>query len=224
VRVLDVGAGDGYVAVRLLAALPEGSSVTCVDSNYTPEQLATLAKVTPEEVTFTTRVDEGARFDWLVLLDVLEHVTDDAGFLSRLVATHLAPGGSVLVSVPAWPGLFTRHDVVLGHLRRYRPSELSDVFDRAGLTRVEGGSLFSSLIPVRAASKALEMLVGVRSAPASGEAAAHVETGVSGFHGDLAVAGLAEWLLAGDTRLGAALAARGISLPGLSIWARGRLR
>ena len=42
-RVLDIGAGDGYLARTLLGGIPVGSSVACVDSNYTDAELQRFA-------------------------------------------------------------------------------------------------------------------------------------------------------------------------------------
>lgn len=56
--------------------------------------------------------------DAVILADVLEHVDDDAGFLKDIVKS-LKPGSVVLLTVPAHMFIWSRHDVVLGHRRRY---------------------------------------------------------------------------------------------------------
>src|ERR1700677_359495 len=82
-RVLDAGAGDGWFSSQLAQRLPGDSSITCWDAHYTAEQLATL-RASSRRQTFTTELPT-TRFDLLLLLDVLEHVEDDAPFLKRLV-------------------------------------------------------------------------------------------------------------------------------------------
>ena len=42
-RVLDIGAGDGYLGQQLLGRIPAGSTVTCVDPHYTDADLPKLA-------------------------------------------------------------------------------------------------------------------------------------------------------------------------------------
>src|SRR5688500_18345690 len=61
--VLDVGAGDGYFARRLLAALPAGSSITCLDSGYSDDVLARLALGTGDPRIEFTRARPERKYD-----------------------------------------------------------------------------------------------------------------------------------------------------------------
>jgi len=70
-----------------------------------------------------------ARFDLIVLADVLEHIADQDAFL-RAVKFHLAPGGVVVVNVPALQSLYSGYDRAVGHLRRYRIASLAAVARR----------------------------------------------------------------------------------------------
>ena len=71
----------------------------------------------------------GARFDLIFLADVLEHIADQDAFL-RAVMFHLAPGGSIVVNVPALQSLYSGYDRAVGHLRRYRLHTLASVASR----------------------------------------------------------------------------------------------
>ena len=115
--MLDVGAGDGYLAGTLLRAMPPGSRVVCLDPHYTDDEVSRFSADAPSGLTFT-RSPPNQRFDIVLLLDVIEHVEEDRPFLSGFVADNLAPGGVVLLSVPAWQRLFIQHDVGLKHFRR----------------------------------------------------------------------------------------------------------
>ena len=75
------------------------------------------------------------RFDLILLADVLEHVADEDKFL-RAVQFHLAPGGSVLVNVPALQSLYSGYDQAVGHLRRYCIDSLTKAAHRSGM-RIE---------------------------------------------------------------------------------------
>ena len=66
-------------------------------------------------------------FDAVLALDVIEHLDDDRAALNRL-GKMVRPGGLLIVSVPALPDLWSAHDEVQGHRRRYLPATLSHAF------------------------------------------------------------------------------------------------
>jgi SAM-dependent methyltransferase len=59
----------------------------------------------------------------ILLMDVLEHISDDFAFLSELLAA-TEPGTHLLLTVPADPTLWTEHDESFGHYRRYDRTRL----------------------------------------------------------------------------------------------------
>ena len=65
------------------------------------------------------------------MLDVLEHIADDAAMLASL-ANKLAPGGRIVLKVPAIPWLFNSLDAAVGHFRRYDQTALTLVAHSAG--------------------------------------------------------------------------------------------
>lgn len=75
------------------------------------------------------------RFNLICLFDVLEHVEEDSLSLSSL-ANRLAPEGRILVTVPAYPWLWSQHDESHHHFRRYTRKSFREAATRAGL-RVE---------------------------------------------------------------------------------------
>ncbi len=218
--VLDVGAGDGYVARTLLARLPAGSRIVCHDVRYTSAHLEAFTVGAPFGLSFC-RERPRTRCDVLLLLDVVEHVRDDRAFVGEL-ATTLRPGGLALVSVPAWRALFSRHDEALGHHRRYRPSELRALLLASGLEVVADGGLFHSLLLPRALAKLVEMSRGVRPRPAPEAAPTALRTAVGGWTYGARTTALAVRLLELDARLSRRLARSRRSLPGLSAWALAR--
>jgi SAM-dependent methyltransferase len=60
----------------------------------------------------------GQQFDTIVYIDVLEHIENDGEELNR-AASHLRPGGHVIVLSPAHQRLFSPFDAAIGHFRRY---------------------------------------------------------------------------------------------------------
>lgn len=71
-------------------------------------------------------------FDTVVCVNVLEHITDDAGAL-RTFKDVIVPGGRVLIFVPAVQAAYGPLDAELGHHRRYSKPTLAKAFADAGL-------------------------------------------------------------------------------------------
>ena len=222
-RILDIGAGDGWFAQELINDLPETAEVTCWDINYTSDD---LNEGLPPRVHRTTERPLGS-FDLVLMLDVLEHIPDDDQFLAESVVPILASTGSFVLSVPAHQWLFSSHDVALGHYRRYAPAVISKLLGRH-FHIVSEGSLFTSLVPLRGVQKLVEK-VGRNASHGMNHVPTHQPAAEQ--QGTEEAIGLAKWrlgtsatsvvtsVLAADGRLGRALAQRGRRLPGLSYWA-----
>jgi hypothetical protein len=207
-RVLDAGAGDGWFSGQLLRDLPADARIVCWDAHYAPEQLARFNAAGGAQ-SFTASWPEG-RFDLLLLLDVLEHVEDDRGFLGKLVDA-LEPGAATLISVPAWQALYTEHDRRLKHFRRYAPGQALEVLRGSGLVLEAQGGLFHSLLAARGLAWAKEKL----APPAPSGSAEDLGTWRHGPLLTRAVQGALEL----DNRLSHLLSARHLDVPGLSWWA-----
>jgi SAM-dependent methyltransferase len=76
---------------------------------------------------------EDKKFDAVFMSDVLEHLQDDRAALNAVYA-RMKPGGTLLLSVPANRWLFSRHDVIHHHFRRYGYKELQEKITAAGWT------------------------------------------------------------------------------------------
>jgi len=202
-RVLDVGSGDTFVARSLLARV--AADVCCWDLHYTDADLATLGRV--HGLTLTRTAPDGV-FDVALLLDVIEHVDDDSALVADVVA-RVRPGGLVLVSVPAWPSLFSAHDEALRHNRRYTPAGCRAVLARAGLVVQESGGFFHGLLLPRAAAVVFERALGRRPASA----------GVGAWRGGSVLTAAIVAVLRAEQRVSSLLSARGVDVPGLSFFA-----
>ncbi|NDV62701.1 class I SAM-dependent methyltransferase [Puniceicoccales bacterium CK1056] len=98
------------------------------------------------------------RFDLIVLFDVLEHVEADQESLSSLAAL-LEPGGILVLTVPAFPFLWSGHDEKHHHFRRYRRPGLRGQLQQAGL-QIKRITYFNSfLFPVVAMVRCIKKLV-----------------------------------------------------------------
>ena len=93
------------------------------------------------------RVTNGAPYDVLLAMDVLEHIEDDIEALSQWL-THVKSGGYVLLTTPAFPWLWSNHDDLLGHVRRYTRSTLERLADQCGLERIRSRYAFGYALPI----------------------------------------------------------------------------
>ena len=73
------------------------------------------------------------KFDCIILGDVLEHIEDDKSAM-RKVHAMLTPNGCIVVNVPAYQALFGKHDIALGHKRRYSNKELKTKLKESNFT------------------------------------------------------------------------------------------
>ncbi len=151
--LMEVGCSSGFLLDELARDWPD-SLIIGSDSLSGP--LQRFAMRMPHVPLL--RFDLGAcplpsaSVDAVVLLNVLEHIEDDAGAI-RQVARVLKPGGVVVVEVPAGPALYDVYDKYLGHFRRYRLSALSRLLTGAGLRPLEASPLGCRAYPAFALIK-----------------------------------------------------------------------
>jgi SAM-dependent methyltransferase len=93
----------------------------------------------------------------VVMLDVLEHTPDPVEVLRHARAS-LATGGGVLVTVPAYPWLFSNWDERLGHYRRYTARELARQAGQASLEVVRITHWNSFSLPAAVVLRTLDKL------------------------------------------------------------------
>jgi SAM-dependent methyltransferase len=98
-------------------------------------------------------------YDLVAILDVLEHVEDDRGALATLAAK-LKPAGRILITVPAHPWMWSAHDEINHHKRRYTRASLRAAVSDAGL-KLDMLSWFNSLLfPAAAAARIAGRIAG----------------------------------------------------------------
>ncbi len=149
VRALDAGCGSGRMLDEL-AARPEVAAVAGLD--LSPEGVA-LARRRGHADVREGRVEElpwpDAAFALVLSLDVIEHTADDRATLRELRRV-TRPDGRLLVTVPAYQALWSRHDVVNGHRRRYDRAMLRALAAESGWTVERLTSFNTLLLPVAA--------------------------------------------------------------------------
>jgi 2-polyprenyl-3-methyl-5-hydroxy-6-metoxy-1,4-benzoquinol methylase len=125
-RLLDFGAGVGTFAQALAA---HGHWVECVEPDSAQRSLIESHGLRAHPSL--DAVDD-ASIDVAYSLNVLEHIDDDRAAIHAL-ADKLRIGGRLIVYVPAFQALYTSMDRKVGHVRRYRKSDLRAKVAAAGL-------------------------------------------------------------------------------------------
>jgi SAM-dependent methyltransferase len=146
-RVLEIGSGTGTMSAFLQGA--PRLALTDVE----PDSLRDLAArfgsqpgVTVDAWDLNEEAPErlrGEAFDTVVCLNVLEHIEDDEAALRRM-HERLAPGGRLVLLVPAHPLLFNGFDRGVRHFRRYEKRGLAAQLGQAGF-RLERAWYFNML-------------------------------------------------------------------------------
>lgn len=85
-------------------------------------------------------------FDLLIAMDVLEHIQDDASALQSWLK-HIKTGGGIFITVPAFQSLWSHHDEILNHKRRYTRISLARLGEVSGLTTVKINYGFGAVFP-----------------------------------------------------------------------------
>jgi SAM-dependent methyltransferase len=176
-RVLDAGCGSG----RTLLELARYGEVSGIELNPAAAAVARdrgfdvrIGRL--EELPF-----EDDHYDLITCLDVIEHTPDDRATLAELRRV-CAPGGWLLVTVPAYQALWSQHDVANHHYRRYARATLRAAATEAGW-EVRRLTSFNSLLLAPAA--AVRLAQRRRSSPQNGNCKPDLEIGPAWLNGAL---------------------------------------
>lgn len=156
-RILEVGCGTG----SNIPMLREFGSVDAIEPDDGARAVAaarTGTAIQGGHLPAGVKLEQGA-YDLIILLDVLEHIPDDVGALEAL-RSKLAPGGKLVLTVPAMPWLWSAHDVAHHHQRRYTARTLRVALTRAGFRARHSGHFNSLLFPLIVAARAVGKLTG----------------------------------------------------------------
>jgi SAM-dependent methyltransferase len=197
-RILDAGCGTGRNLIEF-GPLGEAEGVDFSDEAVAfchERGLHGVRKARLEELPFPER-----RFDLILATDVIEHLDDDRRALSELRRV-AAPGARLIVTVPAYNWLWSRHDESHHHRRRYTMRRLRERVTVTGWEPRASSYYYATLLPAVAAVRA------VRKLPARGNGRSDLALTPAGLDRVMELPG----------RVEAALIERGFALPaGVSI-------
>ncbi len=144
-NVLDIGCGDLYFDKRLTQELTGISELWGVDINATTDS--------NEGICYWVNSFEKLpkkKFNTILMLDVLEHIEDDSDFFINTVIPLLAKrNSSIILTVPAFQFLFSKHDRELKHYRRYNIQQMYTICKRSGLIVSNYHYFYFLLLPLR---------------------------------------------------------------------------
>lgn len=210
--VLDIGCGDVFFVGSMARRYPK-VSFYAVDSAFDEKLISSLSKqVEGLRIKLFKSLDEAVKAmtgkaDLVLLLDVVEHIADDKGFLASLRDNRaIGHHTRVLITVPAFQGLFCSHDEFLGHFRRYNNRSLEAVARASGFSPERSGYFFSALLLPRAVQVLREKL----------RRRSEATTGLVEWKGGTVVTNLFKGILYADFRVTRLLSRIGLKLPGLS--------
>lgn len=151
-RFLEIGCGTGFVLSGVRTAFPEvdaaGSELFVEALHYASQRLPGVAfmQMDARHIPFRQALDVVGAFD------VIEHIEDDEGVL-REAYLSLRQGGTLLLTVPQHPWLWSDQDEYAHHVRRYTRDELRGKLQAAGFTVAWQTSFVSLLLPMMLVSR-----------------------------------------------------------------------
>ncbi len=145
-RILEIGCGNGLV-IQQFEKQPnivvDGSDLNM----FALEKVGAIKGSLYCLNIFDKPAELLNRYDAVLLMDVIEHIDDDAEFL-RAGTNYLKPGGLVVINVPALNTLFSKYDVAVGHKRRYDKKMIRKLFALCDIEEVSVRYWGFTLLPV----------------------------------------------------------------------------
>ncbi len=156
-RILEIGCGTGHN----LPMLAQFGRVDAIEIDPAARDVASqrLGKAVGDAPLPALPGVPDAHYDLIAVLDVVEHIEDDVAALQAMRA-RLAPGGKILITVPAHQWMWSAHDLVNHHHRRYSKTTLVKAIDAAGLRPCKLGYFNSLLFPLAAGARIMGRITG----------------------------------------------------------------
>lgn len=141
-KVLELGSGTAPSLKLLRNKFSSKLKMTGIDIGYVGDS-------TIDGIEYKNSVEKipSQSCDLLVLMDVLEHVSDDSKMLN-LWLDKIRPGGYIFITVPAHKFLWSSHDTYLEHYRRYNLFDVRGLLEGSNLRIIKLSHFFAFLVPV----------------------------------------------------------------------------
>jgi SAM-dependent methyltransferase len=156
-KILEIGCGTGHN----LAMLGEFGHVDALEVDAGARAIAEQRLGRPvlnAPLPGLSGVAE-RHYDMIGAFDVIEHIADDAAAVAS-IAKRLKPGGKLVVAVPAHQWMWSAHDTVNHHQRRYSKRSLKRLITASPLKLEAVGYFNSLLFPLAVAQRLASRLSG----------------------------------------------------------------
>jgi SAM-dependent methyltransferase len=160
-RILELGCGTGH-NLAMLSAFGHVEGLELDDEARALSEKRLGRKVMSSPLPELAEVPD-CNYDLIGAFDVIEHIDDDRAALAS-IATKLRPGGKFVMTVPAHQWMWSAHDVVNHHRRRYSKRTLKDLLESSPLKLDKIGYFNSLLFPLAVAERAASRLRGKEDA------------------------------------------------------------
>ncbi len=145
VKILDVGCGSGG-NIEFLSQFGKvyGVDKSSLAINYCKKRgFKNVSQADATKLPFKEK-----QFDIVLLLDVLEHIKDDKRALQEARRV-LKDNGLIILTAPALPFIWSKHDQMQGHFRRYKKTDFHELADKLDL-EIQRLSYFNTflLVPI----------------------------------------------------------------------------
>lgn len=205
-RIVDIGGGDAFVINSLYSENFAGQYFA-IDIAYTPEVIAQLKiNYNNSPITYLNSLEEYIALyndnvpTLFLCMDVLEHLESEGLILSHLTSN---PDNNYFFSVPAFQSVFSSHDVLLGHYRRYTLNGFKTMLESYGFKAQKKGYYFTSLLLLRWLEKKLKK---------------DKKESIDNWEGGKQATKLINTVLTLDFKITTFLGKMGVTVPGLSCY------
>lgn len=143
---LDIGSGYGAMVPSLLQC---SENVDVIEPLLSTKK--ELLSIGAREVFTINSFPENIinkQYNLITMFDVIEHIEDQGKALKVIKEQMLKPKGMIMLTVPAYQWLWTSHDIVNHHYRRYTKKELTKLLEANGYKKIKATYFMTFLFPL----------------------------------------------------------------------------